>query len=344
MKKISVQKSTDLGLLFYDNPVHMIGQDAAYSILIDDEKALWIFGDTLIGKIDPESNRREIDDMPTNTGLICPTQEPTVGLKEFTYLTNENGRLKELVRFLEDESPKDYRVWAMHGCHLEGKVYLYYVKVRLQPEKDWPYKFSISGSGLAVADFPELNFTRVKHQNTTHLWAGDEPCFGVAVLPDHRERLVYVYGTRLENKIHRCYLARVPFEHITDITRYEYLISPKPEWSRDSTGMIPILRGMPTEMTVSFNNHLGCYLAVYSRDKTSNIEACTAPNPWGPWSEPTVLHTAKAGLRNPLVYGGPTVYAGKEHPELARENGKIIYLTFIEFEEYFPHLVEVVLG
>ena len=31
----------------------------------------------------------------------------------------------------------------------------------------------------------------------------------------------------------------------------------------------------------------------------------------------------------------------REHPELAADGGRRIYLTYIEFEEYFPHLVEV---
>ncbi len=343
MKKISVQKSTDLGLLFYENPVRMIGQDAAYSIPINDEKALWIFGDTLVGTIDPKSNRRYFDAMPTNTGLICPRQNASSGLNQFDYLTDDSGQLRELVPYLKNESPQKYRIWAMHGFHLDGRVYLYYIKVRLEPKAEWPYKFEISGSGLAMADYPDLTFSRIVHKKSSHLWGPDEPCFGVAVYPDYNERLAYVYGTRLEGKIHRCYLARVPFDQITDITKYEYLISQKPQWSSERSEMIPVLTGMPTEMTVSYNNYLGCYLAVYSRDKTNNIEASTAAYPWGHWSEPSVIHTAKTGLRNPLVYGGPIVYAGKEHPELAQESGKIIYITYVEFEEYFPHFVKVIL-
>jgi hypothetical protein len=37
------------------------------------------------------------------------------------------------------------------------------------------------------------------------------------------------------------------------------------------------------------------------------------------------------------------IYAGKEHPELSADGGRRIYLTYIEFEEYFPHLIEVTL-
>ncbi len=34
----------------------------------------------------------------------------------------------------------------------------------------------------------------------------------------------------------------------------------------------------------------------------------------------------------------PLIYAGKEHPELMDKKGKTIFITYVEFEEYYPHL------
>ena len=36
-------------------------------------------------------------------------------------------------------------------------------------------------------------------------------------------------------------------------------------------------------------------------------------------------------------------YAGKEHPELAREDGRVIYVTYVDSNVYMPHLLEVTL-
>lgn len=336
--KIEIEKSADLGMLFFNNPVQMIGQDAAYSIPINEQETLWIFGDTLVGDLE-ESGRRNIKSMPSNTGLINRSKNARAGLEDYSYITNADNSLRELIPLSADESPSQFRVWAMDGCIIDSRVYLFYIKVELFPEKEWPYKFEVVGSGLAVARYPELQFERV----STPFWNKDEPCFGVAVLPDLATGKVYIYGSQLHGKKHLCYLARVDFEDISDITKYEYLLSTKPEWSYERSKMISILDGMPTEMSVSFNNYLNRHLAIYSREDTCDIEAHTAETPWGPWSEPSVLYTAKVGLRNPLVYGGPIVYAGKEHPELALQNGKTIYVTYVEFEEYFPHLVELTL-
>ena len=104
---------------------------------------------------------------------------------------------------------------------------------------------------------------------------------------------------------------------------------------------VPLFDGIPNEMSVSFNAHLGCYLAVHSLTMTDQIVGRTAPTPWGPWSAPTVLWTVK--VENPTPRYPTLIYAGKEHPELDEDGGRVLYLTYIEFEEYYPHLVEVTL-
>jgi hypothetical protein len=123
--------------------------------------------------------------------------------------------------------------------------------------------------------------------------------------------------------------------------RFEYLTNCEGAWSRDISAAIAVFSGMPSELSVSFNEHLGAYLAVHSLDLTGKIVGRTAPYPWGPWSEPVTLWTVKKPHPFPYLQ---LIYAGKEHPELAGEHGRKIYLTYIEFEEYFPHLVEVTLA
>jgi len=341
-KKLTVTNARDLGFLFTKNNVKMIGQDGAYSIPINSNETLWLFGDTLIGTFD-ETGRRLIERMPNNTGLICRSKDAASGLTDFSYLTDKSGELRQLIPLLPDEPHNDYRIWGMHGCYINNKVYWYYIRVRILPEGQWPYKFDVAGSGLALADYPELNFKRVMDENSSILWQKENPCFGVAVLSVKKNGFVYVYGSYLKDWKHHCSLARVPFDSLEYISYYEYLISPEPKWSHDRSKAISIMEGMPTEMSVSFNSYLGCYLAVHSMETRGRLVGRTSLHPWGPWSKPVVLWTSKVPLRNPLVYNGPLVYAGKEHPELAKENGKVIYLTCVEFEEYYPRLIEVIL-
>ncbi|MCB0265490.1 MAG: DUF4185 domain-containing protein, partial [Calditrichaeota bacterium] len=94
--------------------------------------------------------------------------------------------------------------------------------------------------------------------------------------------------------------------------------------------------------SVNWNEYLGCYLAVHSLNITGKIVARTAPQPWGPWSEPVEITQITPVRQTPLPYP-PLVYAAKAHPSLSRENGRIIYVTYVEFEEYYPHLLEITL-
>lgn len=330
----SVAQATDHGLLFVDNEVRMIGQDCAYSIPLPAGKALWLFGDTFLGFIDPYG-RRIVESMPCNTALIS---EP--GLAKYHYLTGENGMPRQVIPSLPEEAPDRYRIWPLHGFYVDGRVYVYYVRVVLLPDKCWPYKFNVDGTGLAVADYPGLSFRRLAWRGSTIWWGADEPCYGAAVLFLPEEQMVYVYGTSLQRGSHSCSLARVPLTRIEDPEGYEYLEGIG-KWNPDRNRAIPIMDGMPTEMSVSYNGYVGAFLAVHSWETTGALVARTAPHPWGPWSRPQVLWNARIPLRNPLVYNGPLVYAGKEHPEMARNGGKTIFATFVEFEEYFPRLVEV---
>lgn len=73
---------------------------------------------------------------------------------------------------------------------------------------------------------------------------------------------------------------------------------------------------------------------------STKIVGRTASNLWGPWSEPVELCTVNIDDSVKIPYNR-LIYAGKEHPELAEDNGKTIYITYIEFEEYYPHLIRV---
>lgn len=366
MGKIKVVAIRDLGPQFVKNSHKMVGQDGAFSIPLKNNKTLWFFGDTLIGQRKPEeslwyvdgiavgakdmSGKGTIDKMLNNTGLILPDQDVEKELLDYQYILNSDGNLKTLLPLLKNENHDEIRVWCQHGVFLNGKIYLSFIKVKMIPQSDivkeskdglaLPVNFDIIGSGLAVGDLDNWNFKRIFYNDTDILWKKHEPHFGSAIFPDYKEQKLYFYGVFMDNNsVQNCHVARVDFDKIEELDSYEYLISQKPEWSDDIKKAIPIFHGAPSEVSISFNSHLGCYLAVHSWITTKRIVARTAPNPWGPWSEETIIYEIKEKFEK--IKYPRLIYAGKEHPELSKNNGKTIYLTYIEFEEYFPHLIEI---
>ncbi len=357
---LEVKAVRDLGLQFTDNHHRIVGQDGAYSIPLNGE-SLWFFGDTLVGERVPGeslwfpngtrvgpgdmSGHGSIEKLYTNTGLILRESTGRNGLKHYDYIRDDVGNLKQLVPREPHEHPDEIRVWCLHGCAVKKKIYLFYLTVRMCAEGPMPVNFELVGAGLAVGDRRNLMFHRIPYGNSTLWWKADLPQFGSSVLEVSDEKMFYVYGVLKDDAgIQRCYLARVNEDNIEQRDKYEYLISDRAKWGSDPHQAISMMQDMPNEMSVSWNPYLKSYLAVHSLDLTGKIVGRTAPEPWGPWSEPSVLWTVVPPRLEYTIPYEHLIYAGKEHPELSAENGRILYITYIEFEEYFPHLVEVTLA
>lgn len=354
--RIKIGSVRDIGPQFVHNDHQMVGQDGAYSIPLNGD-TLWYFGDTLIGEripgesvwypggkpVGPDdmSGKNKIKRMINNTGALVRDRNGKNGITNFNYICDGEKELKQLVPLLDDEHPDKVRIWCLHGIKIKDRVYLYYIKVNMIPDGPFPVNFTVVGSGLAVGNESDWNFDRLQSDGDYIFWNNTQPAFGTSVLRAGDEGYLYVYGVlRDTGGIQKCYIARVREEKIENREAYEYLISDQPRWGNDIREAIHIFTGPPNELSVTYNKYLGCYLAVHSLDISGITVARTAPNPWGPWSEPVNLLTVSTEHPKPLPYPR-LIYAAKEHPELAGQDGKVIYFTYIEFEEYFPHLVEV---
>ena len=357
---LRVASARDLGVLFARNPHWMVGQDGAFSIPLEPGRTLWFFGDTLTGRrppagqslwyIDGQSvgpsdmtGRGTFERMINNTALVLRHRSGGKALDDFRYICDAAGQLRPLLPLEGDEHPDRDRIWCQHGIALYGEIWLSFIKVRMLEDGPLPVNFEIVGSGLAHGSERDFQFQRITHNASSILWSADQPHFATAFLPHLKDGYVYLYGTVKESGTQNCYIARTRRNAIGQLGRYQYLTNCDPAWSRDIGEASVAFSGMPSELSVSFNAHLGCYLAVHSLDLSGKIVGRTAPNPWGAWSEPRELWDCNPAHPHKLAYM-KLIYAGKEHPELAGDNGRTIYLTYIEFEEYFPHLVEVTLA
>lgn len=345
----------DLGPQFVENDHRMAGQDGAYSIPLPDGTAFWFFGDTVIGERPPGSFRdvferlaaaghpeghAPFERMPTNTGLILRDETGEHGLRDFTYLLDGDGAIRQLVPPGAGDRPGWDRTWCMDGIALGDRLYLYWMHIRMREAAGGPFAmgFDVLGTGLARGTVGEWRFERVPHGGEDVWWPYPQPQFANCVLP--AGGWLYLYGVTPDGDgVQRVYLARVRPDQIEDRDRYAY--HDGASWSTDVADAASLFDGPPNELSVSYNAHLGQYLCVHSMGLAGEQVMRTAPQPWGPWSEPTPFWTVEAApeKKYPVI-----TYAAKEHPELARDGGRVLYVTYIEHEEYFPHLLEVTLG
>jgi hypothetical protein len=356
-KKLKVHSVIDLGVQFKNNNKRMVGQDGGFSFKLNESETFWFFGDTFIGERTPGeslwypegkpvgprdmSGVGKIEKMINNTGLISSGKCSDNGIEDFQYITDKNGEIKPLIELFRDEDHDEIRVWCLHGISLDSKVYLYFIKVRTIEEGVFPVNFEVLGSGLAKGDSKNWYFQRIIFNDSDLIWGAEDPKFASAILYNKENNYLYLYGVVQQNFVQNCYLARVAPGKIESFREYEYYIGDG-KWSKKLDNAVTVFSGMPNELSVSYNHYLESFLAVHSHDLSGNIVGRTAPAPWGPWSEPVVLFSVKIDREQELPY--PTlIYAGKEHPTLSEQNGKIIYITYIEFEEYFPHMIKIVL-
>lgn len=207
MKTIKILNKRDLGAQFVNNPNKMVGQDGAYSIPLKD-KCLFFFGDTLIGKrTDGESlwypggvplgpvdmtGIGGLEKMITNTGLLCFDKSGENGFKSFEYILDKSHQLKQLIPHEKDEDYNWYRIWCLHGVSIKGKIYLYFIKIKMLEEGEPPANFIVLGSGLAVGNEEDWEFSRVYKDGSYILWKEDDPGFASAILYEEGNEYVYL--------------------------------------------------------------------------------------------------------------------------------------------------------
>jgi hypothetical protein len=159
------------------------------------------------------------------------------------------------------------------------------------------------------------------------------------VYVEQRDGYVYLWGSLMTGM----FLARTRSDTIAVRPSYEYLVEAPtladpartPRWSNRYEPTASLFDSVPNEMSASFNPHLGCNIAIHSYLRENKIVLRTAPSITGPWSDAEVVY------RPERVKDDDLVYAAKEHPELARDNGRVIYVTFVNSSTYVPQLVEL---
>lgn len=341
----------DLGIQFADNDLDITGQDAVSSVALADGATFWIFGDTIEGPF--ESIRGfELTEVLSNTGALVPHQDLSAGVGQFEYLATprrgntERPRARQLIEFIAPEHKARQRLWAIHGAQVSDQLYLYYHKITMDPTRDVFETFVLDGMGVAKAG-ADFDFTRLSAPDgSLEWWKGDEPGFGVWV--QQHDEFLYLWGSiqPASKSSGEMYLARVRPADIENLAAYQYLVQAPtsdqpdvlPQWSPTFTPTACLFSDVPNEMSSSWNEHLGMFISLTTYRREDRLVIRTAPEITGPWSEPEVVFRPAKGGPDSLFN------AGKEHPEFARDGGRVTYMTFIDSSVYAPHLIEITFG
>jgi hypothetical protein len=292
-------------------PASVTARDVGASALVGG-RLLWAFGDTLL-KSPAEDGER----LRSNTAALGGTRDP-LRLEEPLDSRGAPSPLlpftDEEQRYNDDSGRPDERIALWPGSVVgdgQSGALVFYSKLFVHPGE---LNYEQIGVGLARVDARET----VAKRDPGLIFRAPEPAFDSGALVVGAD--VYVYGCTPDGSLDfPCLVARAPLARAGDRAAYRFWDGD--DWTSELGAAKPVLRGPSSGLTVSRNAHIGQYLAVYSEIFSNRVLVRTAPRPEGPWSEPV------EAFKSPAPPQG-TNYAAREHPELAREDGRTIFVSY----------------
>jgi len=334
--EIQLNNVTDLGIVSQDGRVN--GRDGGYSGNIGNRQ-IWVFGDTAIsepnasGSTFLSSSYSLTNDVSAADGiepLLLANDSAGLPLQLFEYTEAE-------VLFNSDHQGENcldpcgarWALWPGPVIRDEARQrsLIMYGKIKAAPGE-----FNFFGVGQSIAIWEQgatkpsrPNFNQVPGYPTL-LFGADEPAFGPGTFS--HEYTLYSFACQIDDLVKPCKLARVPLASATDKSTWQYY-GDDTGWSDSQQNLSTLFHGNDI-MSVSYNEYLQKFVAVYSEPLSRNIKIRTAPAPEGPWSNALqVTQALDSGNTNGWVYDALA------HPEFNENNGSTQYITYTRDTGFF---------
>jgi hypothetical protein len=299
----------------FDQKQGWIGGDAVYSVLLDSKRVLWLFGDTLVGKV--KDGRRPAAGMVNNTIGIQTGSGKDSAIHFVTERDNKPAA------FFTTSDDKGW-LWPQAGVYARGKLFVFLPLIEKTKETG-AFGFKQVGQRLAMvnnpADEPETWRVKLRQLPMVEFAAQRQRSWGSAILTEGDD--VYVYGFdehRERGTIRRqLTVARVAVAKLEDFTAWQF--RGKEGWSEKPGDAAALADGLATEFSVSRAPGGKGYVAVYSENGLSDrIVGRFADRPEGTWSAPAFLYRCPEMAKDKGVF----TYSAKAHPWAAKENELLI--------------------
>jgi len=294
----------------------IVSQDGGESFVVPGG-AIWAYGDTFKGS-------RSADGTPHFAGgaVSCSIAFLADNARSyppaFNYLVSSHGVVVSPFEFLPDEKPTDrYRIWPLGGIHVNGQYYLFYSLIEIFGNGSWDFRGV--GSGLGRSQVALGPYERLRPHGDWRF-----PIEPTQVI--EADGWLYLFGIKELNGKQGVALARVRPEKIEDPDAYEFYTGPGPEYSARKEAAALLVGNVPGQVSVAWNPYLEKYVLASSSDfdHPREIRLLVADAPYGPWSPPIARIEVPAYRQGKRV---EVVYCTYLHPELFRDNGRVLNLT-----------------
>jgi hypothetical protein len=325
-------RATDLGPLT-TNP-DILGRDGAYSAQFEGY-SVWLYGDTFMANPDA-SGRTFVSDTWSFTSDLTASD----GITGFQERLDAVGSPTMILQETPDEQafnaahsgnpcqeqPCGAR-WALWPSSIVVDPVLNRGLIFYMVVSALPGDFNFQGVGNSVATWqsfadrpqrPVLNPALVA-DHPDLMFNQNEPDFGAAAFIS--AGTLYVYGCSVPNNgwDKGCRVAKVNPATVQDRSTWTFYAGGS-MWSSSINDAISVFNGNDI-LSVSWNNYLQRYIAVYSVPFSQNVVIRTSPAPQGPWSAELLAFTAMQPQQG-------NTYDAHEHSEYDVNGGQTIYVSY----------------
>ena len=285
-----------------------LGADGNYSVTISKDRTLWFFSDTWLGDLD-NGKRRHAKLINNSVGVMAAK-----GPVEFAWGKGDTA-------FFQPEDRIGW-LWPFAGTVAAGKVHLFLWQME-KAKGPAAFAFRVVAVWHAVIENPndEPAKWKIKQMKLpcSEITEKQNILFGSSICIF--EKHAYIYGV-LEKPNEPLFgkkmvLARVSLEEIGEFSHWRFRTADG--WSEDFRKVEPLAAGMASEYSVT---RLQDRFVAVTNDAflSPKIVARSAPQPWGPWSEPVLLFTCQEAKEKKDVF----CYSGKAHAGLSTNDELVL--------------------
>ena len=294
----------------------IVSQDGGESFVVPGG-AIWAYGDTFKGS-------RSADGTPHFAGgaVSCSIAFLADNAKRyppaFNYLVSSNGDVVSPFELLPTEQPVErYRLWPLGGIHVNGQYYLFYSLIEVFGHGSWDFRGV--GSGLGRSTVALGPYQRLQPHGDWRF-----PVDPTQVI--EADGWLYLFWIKDFKGGQGVALARVRPEKIEEPAAYEFYTGAGPKFSVRQKAAARLVGNVAGQVSVAWNPYLEKYVMASSSDfeHPREIRFLVADAPYGPWSPPVARIEVPANRQGKQV---DLVYCAYLHPELFRENGRVMNLT-----------------
>lgn len=303
------------------------GGDGAYSIALDKDRTLWLFGDTFVSGEAGRKDRIGMDVVMGTTMAISTCAEN--GLFQIKYFLKEkNGKF--ISSFGENEW-----LWPQDPFIVNQVLYIPLLVVKAMLDLSEPLNFKIV----------RHKFARIKNYALPNpdQWNVDYIDLKEAIPPGIEafaatsvvfQNFVYFYplytALKKTGKTSGNILVRIPVDKLDDPANFMEYLNKRGNWEKGlapTRAMIVLPAGV-SELSVRYHADEHKWIAVYMSGIMAGNQLLyqTADKPEGPWSKPTVLikTVPEVDPQSPLYDKHNFCYAGKEHIGFAHPGNLVV--------------------